>query len=370
MSNHGNKIKVWDIPTRVFHWSLVILVATGLITGFVSPEWWMDVHIWAGYGTVILIVFRLVWGFFGSEFSRIETFAFTPGQVIAHMRELIFLRPLHYIGHNPAGAMMIFALIFFLFSITITGLLVLGGEENQGPLAGVTSYRVGDTAANIHEALALILVVLIGLHVVGVFVEMRLTRENLVKSMFDGYKVIPEGKTPPITRPSRPIVAAAFLLAFAAISGSVLWALSTMPPSGIIQMAENKDYTTECGDCHEVYHPSLLPKASWAKLMTDLENHFGEDASIDQDVAASIAAYLDAHAAEAWDTEASNRFSRTSLDDPYQITATDYWKRKHSGIGADVFKRKGVGSRARCASCHRDAATGHFDDQNIEIPKQ
>ncbi len=370
MSSHEKKIRVWDIPTRIFHWLLVAMVTIGLITGFISPEWWMGVHIWAGYGTVLLVVFRLVWGIFGSEFSRIETFVFTPREIIAHINELIFLRPRHYIGHNPAGAMMIFALLFFLSAITISGLLVLGGEENQGPLAGAANYRVGEMAAEVHLVLAVILVTLIAFHIIGVIIEMRLTGENLVKSMINGYKIIPQGQSAPQPRPSRPLAASVFLLAFTIPAGSLLWAFSTMPPSGIIQMAQNSDFTSQCADCHEVYHPSLLPKASWVKLMAGLENHFGEDASLDQDMSNNIAAYLEDYAAEAWDTEASNRFARVSSKAPYQITATPYWQRKHEDISAEVFKRTGTGGRARCSSCHLDATTGHFDDQKIKIPEK
>ena len=103
--------------------------------------------------------------------------------------------------------------------------------------------------------------------------------------------------------------------------------------------------------------------------MAGLEDHFGEDARLEQQVADDIIAHLTTHAAEAWDTEASNRFSRVSPTAPYQISATPYWVRKHDEVGEEVFKRKGIGGRSHCASCHRDAATGHFDDQNIEIPK-
>jgi len=369
MSRFENKIKVWDIPTRLFHWFLVILVIVGLVTGFVSPEWWMGIHIWAGYGTVLLIVFRLLWGIFGSEYSRIETFSFSYREVITHLRELIFLRPLHYIGHNPAGAMMIFALIFILLGITISGLVVLGGEENQGPLAGVVSYRIGDMTGDIHEAMVFVLMALIALHILGVIIESFLTRENLVKSMIDGNKILPAGKTAPAKRPARPWAAVISLLGFAGVIGAVLWTLSTIPPSGVIALKSNSNYTSECGDCHEVYHPSLLPKASWQKLMAELSDHFGEDASLEPEIATNIATYLETYASEAWDTEASNRFAKISSNAPFQISATAYWKRKHSEISADVFKRTAVGGKSHCASCHLDAATGHFDDQNIKIPK-
>lgn len=62
MNEDSHMVKVWDVPTRVFHWLLVALVALGTVTGFLSPEWWMDIHIWLGYGIVVLVVFRLVWG--------------------------------------------------------------------------------------------------------------------------------------------------------------------------------------------------------------------------------------------------------------------------------------------------------------------
>jgi len=368
-NSKDRKVKVWDLPTRLFHWSLVALVIIGLVTGFLSPEWWMGVHLWAGYGTVLLVIFRLVWGIFGSEYSRLETFTFTPKEVVAHIREVIFLRPTHYLGHNPAGALMIFALIFLLAGITISGLLVLGGEENQGPLAGAANYQVGDMAAGIHSALTIILMILVGFHVFGVITEIRLSGENLVKSMIDGYKRIPETFKLPAHRSARPLAAITAMLGFAMIAGSMLWAFSTMPPSGLLKMTDNDDFQTECGDCHEVYHPSLLPRASWTGMMASLDDHFGEDASLMPETAVSITAFLSAHAAEAWDTEASNRFRIVSPDAPYQISASPYWVRKHDEITDETFKQKGVGGKSHCKSCHRDAATGRFDDQKIKIPK-
>ena len=365
-----HKVKVWDLPTRLFHWLLVALVALGLITGFLSPEWWMDVHLWAGYGTVFLIIFRLVWGIFGSEYSRLETFTFTPREVAAHIREVIFLRPTHYIGHNPAGALMIFALIFILAGITLSGLLVLGGEENQGPLAGAANFQIGDMASDIHSTLTLILMGLVAFHIIGVFTEIRLSGENLIRSMIDGIKNVPDRIKPPTHRDARPLATITAMAGFAMIAGVFLWMFSTMPPSGLLTMASNEDFTSECGDCHEVYHPSLLPHASWTTLMTSLDDHFGEDASLMPETAVTITAHLLAHASEAWDTEAANRFRTVSPEAPTQISATPYWVRKHDDIADAVFKRKGVGGKSHCKSCHLDADSGRFDDQQINIPNK
>ena len=142
-SGAGRWVKVWDLPTRLFHWLLVLLVATGVVTGFIAPEWWMGVHIWAGYGLVALMAFRLVWGICGSEYSRVVSFIYPPRDTFEHLRGLVLLRPPHYVGHNPTGALMVFALTGVLIALVATGLLVLGGEEKQGPLAAVIGYSVG-----------------------------------------------------------------------------------------------------------------------------------------------------------------------------------------------------------------------------------
>ena len=362
-------VKVWDMPTRAFHWSLVAMVAIGFLTGYLFPEWWMGLHVWAGYITVTLLVFRLVWGVFGSEYARLETFTFSPVHIIGHMRELMTLRPVrHYIGHNPSGALMIFGLLFVLAGITLSGLLVLGGEENQGPLAGAATYAVGDLAAAMHEGLAVLLTIMIALHVGGVVMESKLTGDNLVASMLTGLKRVPEG-TPPLThRRSRPLAAALVTAAFFSLAGSMLWAFSTMPPSGMVNLPVNKTAESECGDCHAFYHPSLLPIASWAHIMNTLDDHFGEDASLDATTTDTIAQYFAAYGGEKWDTEAANRFRVIDPARPGQITATPYWIRKHDEVDEAVFKRKGIGSKANCAACHTDHASGHFDDQKIKIP--
>jgi mono/diheme cytochrome c family protein len=135
-------------------------------------------------------------------------------------------------------------------------------------------------------------------------------------------------------------------------------------------LAENPLYKKECGDCHTAFHPSLLPSDSWKKVMGDLSDHFGEDATLDEPKLGDIAAYLIANGAETWDTEAANRFRRVSAEDPRRITATRYWKRKHKDIAPAVFAQKNVGGKANCGACHTDADTGRFDDQAIKIPKE
>ncbi|TCS63640.1 cytochrome b/b6 domain-containing protein [Varunaivibrio sulfuroxidans] len=369
-THHQRRIKVWDLPVRLFHWTLVASVAIGFITGYIAPEWWMGVHIWAGYITVVLVVFRLVWGIYGSEFSRIETFTFSPREIWAHMRELVFLRPSHYVGHNPSGALMVFTLIFILAGISLSGLTLLGGEENQGALAGVVGYGAGDIARTVHNVLVYTLLGLVVLHIAGVVLEIRLTGEDLVRAMITGWKALPAGVIPPKARAPRIGAAATVLGAFVLAGGGALWGLSKIPPSGLSKLAANSAYQGNCADCHQLYHPSLLPASSWRALMGNLGNHFGEDASLAPADQVEITRYLSANSADAWDTEAANRFRKVNPRHPWQITATPYWVWKHKNIPPAVFARKSIGAKGHCAACHRDDASGRFDDQKINIPKE
>ncbi len=361
-------VLVWDLFVRLFHWSLVILVLITGITGFLGEEWWLDYHVWAGYGIGGLILARLIWGLVGSPYARFSSFIFSRAETLRFFKELLRGRPSHYTGHNPAGALMVFALVFVLISITISGLIVLGGQENQGVLAGVVPYFVGEVFEEIHEVLSFLLLALIGGHIIGVFVESRLSGDNLVRSMVTGTK---ESASPDEFKHSKLKSAFVFLTVLAVIVGSGGWvyvALAELPPNGLIKMTVNKTYATECGDCHFAYHPSLLPANSWHKLMTGLEEHFGEDASLDKDVSKGLSDWLQKYASEKWDTEAANNLRQLDLKNLISITATPYWKKRHSEIAKAVFARKSIGSKGNCIACHKDARSGRFDDQQISIP--
>jgi cytochrome b len=185
---------IWDFPTRLFHWSLVISVTGGILTGFYASDEWMFIHAWFGTAAFALIAFRLVWGLIGSHYSRFSTFVFTPSETRDYAVGLFKSNsdavPVEDSpGHNPLGSWMIFALIGSLILINLSGFVVWGGEENQGPLAGIISHSVGDGFEDIHEGLATFLLFLIGGHLLGVWFESLRLRQNLAKSMLTGRKV-------------------------------------------------------------------------------------------------------------------------------------------------------------------------------------
>ena len=364
-------VLVWDIPTRVFHWLLVATTVTAFLTGFILPQWWLGAHRWAGYTIVALLVFRFVWAAFGSEYSRLGSFTYSPKETLGHVRGVLLLSPRHYIGHNPAGAAMIFALALVLCGLVVTGLLIEGGEEKIGPLAGITSYAVGNTAKNLHLILVWTICLMVAGHIAGVVVESLLTRENLVASMITGYKDVPaDTHLPTLRRPHWGAALASWVVVVGA-GALTLVLLGRMPPKGIPANAVNATYTRTCGVCHAPYHPSLLPAASWNAVLGQLNNHFGMDNSkLPAPAIAEIAGFLATHAAEAWDTEAGVRFRMVSASEPRRITATPGWRSLHAPVPVSWFARRSVGSKSNCSACHRDAASGHFNDSKISVPEE
>lgn len=364
----GSPILVWDLPTRLFHWLLVASVIVALLTGLFAPKWWVGRHIWAGYGIAILLFFRAVWAVYGSPYSRLGSFLYSPRQAIQHLRQMRDGRPPHFLGHNPAGAMMIFALLGTLLLIVGTGILVQGGSIKQGPFAGFVSFATGETLRGLHQLLAYVLLGLIGGHLVGVLAGSWLFRERLVGAMIDGRKPATPAEDRLPQTASRPAAASFW---FVLIGGAItvgLVGLSRLPPLGLPTMPANPVMVEECGACHHTFHPSLLPRASWAAMMANLGDHFGDDASLSPAKRDEIAAYLDRYAAEAWDTIAARRFLTVSADQPMRITATPGWQRLHRRVDPALFGRPTVRAKSNCIACHLDADSGRFDPQSIVLP--
>jgi cytochrome b len=167
------RILVWDLPVRAFHWLLAITFAGAFLTA--ESERYRDVHVALGYTMLGLLAFRLIWALVGSRYARLSSFAFGPRAVLAYLRSLLTLRPLHYIGHNPAGSWVIYLLV-------VLGLLT--------GVAGYATYNDvgGEWLEELHEGTANAMLTLVVVHVAGVVVSSFLHRENLVGSMVTGYK--------------------------------------------------------------------------------------------------------------------------------------------------------------------------------------
>jgi cytochrome b len=173
MQTDTKPVRVWDLPTRLFHWSLVASFATAFLTA--ESEKLRDVHVIAGYTLAGLIAFRLLWGFVGGTHSRFADFLPTPRKVIDYVKSLMSGEPHHYVGHNPAGAVAIFALLILGFAAAASGWAVY---EDMG----------GGFMEELHEVASNGMMAVVVIHIAGVIVSSWLHRENLVRAMITGWK--------------------------------------------------------------------------------------------------------------------------------------------------------------------------------------
>lgn len=360
-------VSVWDIWVRLFHWSLVLAMSAAAVSGFLLNASWITLHLLGGLTAAALVMARVIWGFFGPTHARFRNFIPRPGALLAHLRDPGAHR---YLGHNPLGALMVLALVGMVLALALTGLGQLGGVLRTGPLAFALDYGQGAVLGSLHEALAIGLLGLVALHIAGVVFESLRGRENLARAMVTGRKPRRPGD-----QQSRPGAARPFLvLAILGVLGSAALVanatLSARPVPNMPVAVLDPTYMAECSACHMGYHPSLLPAASWKAMMTGLDDHFGENASLDAATTAEITAWLTAHAAETADTKPAHRLSHTAPDAPFTLSGTPFWKRVHGDLPDALFQSRAVGGRGSCAACHGDAQTGLFSPFAISIPKE
>lgn len=133
----------------------------------------------------------------------------------------------------------------------------------------------------------------------------------------------------------------------------------------------NAKWKAECGSCHMLYHPGLLPERSWNKMMAGLDKHFGENASLDTATRDEITRFLALNSADKQDNRRSNRINQSipASATPLRISETRYFKAKHDEVSSATFKRKSIGSAANCVACHKGAEKGDFSESQIKIPR-
>jgi cytochrome b len=367
-SPNRSSVVVWDIWVRLFHWLLVAAVLTAAYTGLFGAPKTLTIHLVAGSTIAALLFCRLLWGVLGGGYARLASFAYGPRTILAYLHGLRGGTSRRYLGHNPLGSIMVFALLGVLALIVTTGVITLGGQDKQGPLAAFTPFAVGWSIRGIHKLLALLVLAMVVFHLGGVLFESRHEHENLTAAMITGRKRPEPGLLPPQTR-SSPKLALALIVIFGGIITAGVAALAALPGLGVPPATLDPDYDRECTSCHGAFHPSLLPLAAGQSILDDLKHHFGNDASLDPAIAARIRTYMAANSAEHWDTLPAVMFRQSvNPKDPRRITATGFWQRRHHDIPDAVFAGRRVNGRSSCDACHSDAATGRFAPQNIEIP--
>lgn len=190
------RTRIWDLPTRVFHWSLA---------GLFCFSWWsaenarMDWHRISGYVLVALLLFRWYWGFAGSTTSRFASFVKGPREVLGYTAHF-FTRPGPVTpGHNAMGGWSVLALLALLNLQVFTGLFAVDTDGlESGPLAALVSFSTGRSYARVHGLNFDLLLILVGLHVAVVLFYLLYKRQNLITPMFTGDKRLPPEASPPL----------------------------------------------------------------------------------------------------------------------------------------------------------------------------
>jgi cytochrome b len=181
------RVRVWDLPTRLFHWALVVLVVFSFVTGKIGGNA-LTYHMWSGYTILTLILFRIVWGVIGGRESRFTSFVRGPAAVYRYASGLLGKGSARYLGHNPLGGWSVVAMLAALALQASTGLFVNDEIATEGPLAQYVSLGTSLFLTRIHRLNQWVLVALVSIHVAAVLFYLFAKRDNLIGPMIHGHK--------------------------------------------------------------------------------------------------------------------------------------------------------------------------------------
>ncbi len=217
-------IKVWDAPTRLFHVAIVLLIASSYLTihyaSGANVERLMALHRLSGYAMLTLLLFRLAWGFVGSETSRFGQFLRNPLEGLQHLRQFGRREVDDQVGHNAAGGWMVLILLVTLGVQAVSGLFTFD-DVPEGPLGGAVSEATAYWLTSVHRANFTVILVLMGLHVLAVTAYGVVKRQNLVRPMITGRKRLPGATRQP--RMASPLLAVLLVV----LAGCVVWVVVT-----------------------------------------------------------------------------------------------------------------------------------------------
>ena len=217
-SEASEPILVWDLPTRLFHWCLVLLVGASWLTGELGEMEW---HMRSGIAILALVLFRLLWGVFGSTTARFGHFVKAPAAALGYARDLMAGNAAGHLGHNPLGGWMVVLLLALLLSQAGIGLFANDDIFTEGPLYHLVTKSTSDWLTVIHKTLFNVLLACVALHVAAALFYLLVKKENLILPMIHGRKerAAGEAETSLVIRGILPALAAL------AVSAAAVWAV-------------------------------------------------------------------------------------------------------------------------------------------------
>lgn len=217
-------VRAWDAPVRLFHWALLLLVCGAVASGLVGGNW-MVWHMRCGYAVLALLLFRILWGIFGSSTARFVDFLYGPRRMLEFAGAILRRREAHFLGHNPLGGAMVLVLIAALLFQAVSGLFSNDDISVEGPLYKFIGKDLSDRLTGLHKQNVNVLYALVGLHVAAVLFHWIGRGENLVRTMLTGMKSVPLGTPGTPGRFASPWLA----LALFALAALAVWIAVAQP---------------------------------------------------------------------------------------------------------------------------------------------
>jgi cytochrome b len=222
----SEKRLVWDIPTRLFHWLLVLSITGSYITAELGFEW-TNVHFYLGYFTLGLIAFRIVWGLIGPRHARFTSFVRGPSQQVAYLRSLLKRDSKPVVGHNPGGGLMVVVMLLMVGAQAFSGLFVTDDIAWSGPYNAAVSSEFAGKMGWFHHLNFDILIWVVAMHVLAIIYYRVYKRQNLLVPMFTGSKpaqYVPEQEAISSSELWKALIVAAIC------AGGVYWLVTSAPP--------------------------------------------------------------------------------------------------------------------------------------------
>ncbi|MDX3906759.1 MAG: cytochrome b/b6 domain-containing protein [Pigmentiphaga sp.] len=219
-------LRIWDLPTRIFHWLLVACVIGAFVTIKVGGLW-LEYHMLFGYGVLGLVLFRILWGFVGGSHARFARFVRGPRAILAYLRGTMPRSP----GHNPLGALSVLAMLLLLGYQAVTGLFANDDIFTEGPLASRVSKDLSDQLTRLHKLDEWPILILVGLHIAAIAWYRLAKKQKLTKAMITGDA--PASDFAAGADPVRDTAATRlFALVIAAIVAAVVYGIVSLRPAG------------------------------------------------------------------------------------------------------------------------------------------
>lgn len=249
------KSYIWTLPTRLFHWLFALLILLAFLT---DDDELLQYHAAIGYGILILLLFRFVWGYLGPKYSKFKDFPLGKENVKAFLLN-IFNTEQKDIGHNPAASYVMIAMFVLAFIVIITGALAFGIQEGKGIFSFLNDsfFKKMKLFKEIHEVSANLFIVLIVAHVGGILVDKLLhTKHETLNSIFTGYKKTTQEESVKLTFFQKLIALFFMLLIIAFLVFNVSEPKNILTASvyePIDYKKQNELFVSECASCHTLY---------------------------------------------------------------------------------------------------------------------